>query len=124
MHVLSMFEVGRCRSEAENAAGVSGLVCQLNIDEPIEDTIERYPIHFWERLLAQQSLNIAMAERPTGRVKKAENPDPSRGRACSSRTDGGLDSRKRRIGVEPHARIGTQLYCRCNCVAYKAQATA
>jgi hypothetical protein len=53
MHVSRMFDVGLCRCKAENSTRVGSFVCQANIDEPIEDAVEGYPIHYGERLLAQ-----------------------------------------------------------------------
>lgn len=69
MHVLRMFDIGFCRTEAENTARIGCLMCQANIGEPIENTVEGYPIHSGERVFAELLLDIAVAQRPFGQLE-------------------------------------------------------
>jgi len=105
MHVPRMFGVGLCRSEAEDAARVGSLVCQANIREPIENPVEGDSFHFRVCILDQLPLNIAMTQWPMCRLEHAENPNAGRRYACSRCAEGGLDGRKRRIGLLLHADI-------------------
>ena len=56
---------------------------QLNIDEPVEDTVEGYPIDFWQSILTQQILNVAVTKRHFCGLKKVENLDTGGRDTCT-----------------------------------------
>lgn len=58
MHVLRMFAFRSC-GEAEDAIGICILVCQAALNQPVEHTIERYPI---KRRFAKCLLDLGVAQ--------------------------------------------------------------
>lgn len=66
MHVLPVFAIGPRQRETENPTRIGGLMGQANLGEPIEYPVQGHSVHFRERFLTQQGLNVAVAERHAG----------------------------------------------------------
>lgn len=106
-----MLDIGPRRTEPENAASVGGLVGQTDIGQPVEDAVKRHPIDAGQCIAAERIIDIAVTERPWGRLKQSKNSDTRGGDARPGPPDGGFDGGERGIGMALHAKIETQQNC-------------